>query len=461
MKAKYDLIVIGAGSGGLVVATTAKRRGMRVAMLEKNKIGGECTHSGCVPSKALIQSTKQLAALAQTTKYGLPAIEAQQPDFAAIMEQVDNVVQGIYAHETPDVWEGQGIDVFVNEAGAKFLDAHTVTMGPDRLEADHFVICTGSSPRLIDLPGSEKVNFLHNENFWDLRTQPQSIVFIGGGVISAELGQAMARLGTQVTIVDRNERILKVVDDEVAEVLVEEFRSLGIQTIGRAELKGFRQEGEETLTLIEVDGIVQELRSESVFLAVGRTPNLKGMDLEKAGVAFSERGLQVNQYLQTSAPNIYACGDVATPAKFTHVAAYQAVVCVDNIQKGNHRSNDLSILPWAIFSDPEIAHVGLNEKQAIEQYGRENIQVFKVNATVDRFITDGKTKGFLKVIFGPNDKVLGADAIGAHAGEWTQILTLVMKHDLPLDEFVYTIFSYPTYSEIVKKAITRYLRTKQ
>ncbi|MFK7921966.1 MAG: NAD(P)/FAD-dependent oxidoreductase [Bacteroidia bacterium] len=461
MKAKYDLIVIGAGSGGLVVATTAKRRGMRVAMLEKDKIGGECTHSGCVPSKALIQSTKQLAAISHTTQYGLPAIAPVKANFATVMEYVDSVVQGIYAHETPDVWQKQGIDVYVHEAGAKFLNANTVSIGPTVLEADHFVLCTGSSPRVIDLPGSENVNFLHNENFWDLRTQPKSIVFVGGGVISAELGQSMALLGTQVSIIDRNERILKVVDDEVAQVLIEEFRALGIQTIGRAELKGFRQEGEETITLIEVDGIAQELRSESVFLAVGRTPNLYGMDLGKAGVAFSERGIKVNEYLQTTASNIYACGDVATPAKFTHVAAYQAVVCVDNIEKGNHRPNDLSILPWAIFSDPEIAHVGLSEKQAIEQYGEENIQVFKVDATVDRFITDGKTKGFLKVIFGPNDKVLGADAIGAHAAEWTQMLTLVMKHDLPLDEFVYTIYSYPTYSEIVKKVITRYLRTKK
>ncbi|MEM6345805.1 MAG: FAD-dependent oxidoreductase [Bacteroidota bacterium] len=460
MNTKYDLIVIGAGSGGLVVATTAKRRGMRVAMLEKHKIGGECTHSGCVPSKALIQSTKQLTALAHTTQYGLPGIPAVQADFALVMEHVDSIVQGIYAHETPDVWEAQGIEVYVHEAGAKFLDANTVSIGPDILEADHFVLCTGSSPREIDLPGSDEVSFLHNENFWDLRTQPKSMLFIGGGVISAELGQSMARLGTQVSIMDRNERMLKVVDDEVAEVIFEEFRSLGIQRIGRAELKGFRQEGEETVTMIEVDGIAQELRTESVFLAVGRTPNLNGLDLEKAGVAFSERGLKVNEYLQTTAPNIYACGDVATPAKFTHVAAYQAVVCVDNIQKGNHRTNDLSILPWAIFTDPEIAHVGLSEKQAIAQYGEDNIQVFKVNATVDRFITDGKTKGFLKVIFGPNDKVLGADAIGAHAGEWTQMLTLVMKHDLPLDEFVYTIYAYPTYSEIVKKAITRYLRIK-
>ncbi|MEL6843474.1 MAG: FAD-dependent oxidoreductase, partial [Bacteroidota bacterium] len=283
MNKEYDLIVIGAGSGGLVVATTAKRRGMRVAMLEKHKIGGECTHSGCVPSKALIQSSKQLAALAHTTKYGLPSLPETKADFASVMEHVDQIVQGIYEHETPEVWERQGIDVYVHPSGAQFVDPHTVRIGPDNLKADHFVICTGSSPRQLDLPGSDQVRFLDNENFWSLRQQPDSILFVGGGVISAELGQAMARLGTQVIIMDRNERILKVVDEEVAAVLKEEFRDLGVQTIGHAQLKAFRQEGKETVCEIDVDGIAQEVRAEAVFLAVGRTPNVQGMQLENAG----------------------------------------------------------------------------------------------------------------------------------------------------------------------------------
>ncbi|MEO0469227.1 MAG: FAD-dependent oxidoreductase [Bacteroidota bacterium] len=459
MNSSYDLIVVGAGSGGLVVATTANRRGLKVAMLEKHKIGGECTHSGCVPSKALIQSTKQLHALHDFPKYGLPEMEAENISFAAVMESVDRIVQGIYAHEKPEVWIKQGIDTYVHSDGAKFLDAHTVQIGPDVLKTKHVVICTGSAPRMLGLPGSEQIDFLHNENFWDLRKQPKSIAFIGGGIIAAEIGQSLARLGTEVHIFDRNHRILKVLDDEVADVILDQLKKEGLQSHARTSILGFRQEAENDVVLYEQDGEEKFLAVEKIFLTVGRKPNTAGMDLEKAGVEYDSRGIVVNEFMQTTTPNIYACGDVTTPQKFTHVAAHQANICVDNIQHGNRIVNDLSILPWGIFTDPEIAHVGMSEREARKRYG-DKIQVFKVNATVDRFLTDQKTTGFLKVIFGENDQVLGADAIGAHAGEWTQLITLVMRHNIKPEDFIYTIFSYPTYSEIVKKVFTRYLRTK-
>lgn len=459
MEYQYDLIVIGAGSGGLVVATTANRKGLKVAMLEKNKIGGECTHSGCVPSKALIQSAKQYHAQKHLSAYGLPAVAPAEPfDFAKVMTHVDGIVQGIYEHETPAVWEKQGIAVYVHSSGAKFQDAHTVTIGPDTLTARNFVICTGSAPAKLTIPGSEDLTLLDNESFWEIREQPQSMVFVGGGVISVELGQAMNRLGTSVTILERNSRILKVVDEAVAQVMIETLSEEGVQILANTQLKSFRKEGENTIVVIEQDGQTQELTTDVVFVAAGRSPHVGGMDLEKAGVTYSQTGISVNEFLQTTAPHIYACGDVASAAKFTHVAAYQATICVDNILEENTKASDLNILPWAIFSEPEIAHVGLTEAQARQQYGAD-VKAFTVNATVDRFLTDGKTKGFLKMIFGPNQEVLGADAIGAHAGEWTQLVTLIMKHKLPLEQFVYTIFSYPTYSEIVKKVITRYLRT--
>lgn len=373
------------------------------------------------------------------------------------MEQVDEIVQGIYQHETPDVFEKMGIDVFVNQSGAKFIDANTITIGEEKLSAKHFVICTGSSPRIPEVKGIEKVKILHNENFWELREHPGKIVFIGGGVISVELGQSLARLGCEVCIVERNPRILKVTDEEIGTYLSNAIEKEGVKLVLNGNTKEFTDE--KTLQL-EVNGKTENIEADYFFFATGRLPNVNGMDLEKAGIYYSTRGIITNENLQTSAPNIYACGDVTTPFKFTHTASHQANICIDNILNPNSKTNDLSVLPWGIFTDTEIGHVGLTEKEAQEKFGNNNIQIFKVDASIDRFITDRKTGGMLKVIFNQNDLVVGAEAVGAHAGEWIQLLTIAIKHKIPAADMADTIFAYPTYSEIVKKAFTRYLRTK-
>jgi len=456
---EYDLIVIGAGSGGLVAALTGHRRGLKTAMLERNKVGGECTHTGCVPSKALIQSTKQYSSALELQKYGLPKANLAKPDFARIMDHVDSVIQGIYEHEKPEVFNDAGIDTFVDAGGARFLDSHSLQFGGDIFKAKHFVIATGSSPRIPELPGTGGPGFLDNESFWKLRQQPESIVFLGGGVISAELGQALAKLGTKVYILDRNPRILKVVDEEVAGFIFPIFKESGIKMIGHATVKGFERIENKIITHYEDPSGKHELPIEAVFLAAGRIPNVQGMDLEKAGIEYSPRGIATNEFLQTSQPHIYAVGDVATPAKFTHVAAYQAEVALDNISFDSKRKNDLSTLPWAIFTDPEMAHVGMSEAEAREAYGEE-ISVFRADASIDRYLTDLHSGGFLKVYFDKNDKVLGADAVGHQAGEWIQQITLIMKNDIPVESLAQTIYAYPTYTEIVKKVFSRYLRTK-
>ena len=453
---EYDIIVIGAGSGGLVAATTAHRKGLKTALIEKNKIGGECTHYGCVPSKALINAAKSYHGLKKMNALGI-VVDFTKPDFSKIMEKVDEIVQGIYAHETPDIFQNQGIDVFVNKSGAQFIDENTITIGEETLQAKNFVICTGSSPRIPDLNGIENVSVLHNENFWKLRTDPGKIVFIGGGVISIELGQALARLGCEVTIVDRNERILKVTEEEIGSYLCQQIRKEGVQLLTNSNPVRFTDKNTMVYTRNNEE---QQITADHFFLAAGRLPNINGMGLDKAGVTYTARGITTNAYLQTSAPHIYACGDVTTPFKFTHTASHQANICVDNILENNTKLNDLSILPWAIFTDPEIGHVGLTEKEASEKYDEANISVFKVDASIDRFITDRKTGGMLKVIFNSDDNVVGAEAIGAHAGEWIQLLTLVIKNKIPAGEMADTIFAYPTYSEIVKKAFSRYMRTK-
>ncbi len=453
---EYDLIVIGAGSGGLVAATTGHRKGLKTAMIEKNKIGGECTHYGCVPSKALINAAKAFYGIQKMESLGFK-VEQPQPDFSKIMEQVDEIVQGIYQHETPEIFQNQGIDVYVDNSGAQFQDPHTITIGQETLRGKNFIISTGSSPQILDIEGIEKASILHNENFWELREHPQKIVFIGGGVISAELGQALARLGCEVSIMDRNPRILKVTDKEIGGYLTQKMEEEGVELLTNSSPVRFT----DANTLIYVqDKEEKTIIANHFFIAAGRAPHVYGMNLEKAGVEFSNKGIITNDYLQTSAPHIYACGDVTARLKFTHTASHQANTCVHNILTGNSKKDDLSVFPWAVFTEPEVGHVGLSLQEAEATYGAENIQVFKVNASIDRFITDRKTGGMLKVIFNQDDLVVGAEAIGQHAGEWIQILTIAMKNKIPAKEMADTIFAYPTYTEIVKKAFSRYLRTK-
>ncbi len=453
----YDVIVIGAGSGGLVAATSAHRKGLKTALLEKNKIGGECTHYGCVPSKALINTTKAYHHAQNGVDLGF-TISANRPDFATVMEKVDQIVQGIYQHETPEVFQTQGIDTIVHESGAQFLDEYRVQIGKEILHGKNFIICTGSSPRIPAIDGIEQVKILHNENFWDTREHPGKVVFIGGGVISVELGQSLARLGCDVTILDKNSRLLKITDEEIGEYLVGQLTNENIQL----ELNTTPIRFHDSHTLIIKQGAMERhLVADTFFVAVGRSPKYQGMSLKDAGVAYSEQGgIQTNEYLQTSTPHIYACGDVTTRFKFTHTASHQANTCVHNILTNNSRKDNLSVLPWAVFTDPEIGHVGLSLPESEAKYGPDNIKVFKVDASIDRFITDRKTGGMLKVIFNQEDLVVGAEGIGQHAGEWIQILTIAIKNKIPAQQMADTIFAYPTYSEIVKKAFSRYLRTK-
>jgi pyruvate/2-oxoglutarate dehydrogenase complex dihydrolipoamide dehydrogenase (E3) component len=458
---QYDIAVIGAGSGGLVAALTAQRRGAKVALIERYKIGGECTHFGCVPSKSLISSARLYQAMKESEKHGLPKVDVSPDlDFSKVMERVDQIVQGIYANEQPAHFESLGIDVYINPAGASFLNKNEIQIGAETLWADYTVISTGSSPRMAPHEGSEMIEALTNENFWDLRELPRSIVFLGGGVISVELGQSLARFGSTVSIIDRNPRILKAADEAVSALATEALQKEGIQILTNAEVTMCSSIGNGNINLsIVQNGEQKEMTAEHIFVALGRAPNTDGLQLENAGVAYSGKGIEVNNFLQTSTPNIYACGDVASPAKFTHMASYQAEICVENILNGNRVENDLSIVPWAIFMEPEIGHVGLSESEVRNKVGE--VFISQVNtSSIDRFITEGDTVGFLKLIMDKNDIILGADAIGAHAGEWIQFLTLAIKQKLTLQALAETIFVYPTFSEIVKKAATRYLRAK-
>ena len=463
MSKHYDVIVMGAGAGGLSAAMNAHRRGAKVAMLEKDKIGGECTHSGCVPSKAFLHAAHTFHAVQDLASLGLSEMRPVSDfRFADVMEHVDDIIQSIYEHERPEVFQAMGLDTIVHPSGARFVDSSTVEIGGERLTAEHFVICTGSKPRMIDIVGHNPLDFISNENFWSIREQPPAIVFLGGGVIAAELGQALARLGCEVTVIDRNPRILKAVDEEVGVLATTLLQNEGVEIITDSEITACEQLGPDAIRIsMDQRGQHVELDAGRIFVALGRQPSVAGLGLEQAGVEYdSVRGIHTNEYLQTTAPNIYACGDVTTSMRFTHVASFQASICLDNIVEGNHRKNDLSVVPWSIFIEPEISHVGLSESQARDQFGDE-VQVSRVEASsVDRFITDRNTAGFIKIMMDGEDRILGADAIGERSGEWVQLITLAIQNRMRAQDFAHTIFTYPSYAAIVRQALIRHLRSK-
>ena len=459
MTHTYDIVIIGAGGGGISAAFEAQRRGAKVALLEKHKIGGECTHSGCVPSKALIDVAKNYHAIESTTTHGLHALDvASGFEFSRAMEHVKSIIDGVYAHEQPKRFNDLGIDTFINESGAKFIDDHTVEIGGERVEGKNIILATGSGPRLLPTDPEKPVHMLNNENFWEIREQPESIAFLGGGVISAELGQCLARFGSKVTIIDRNSRILGAIDHEVGGYLINAFTDMGIEMITGANATVCSKDSKGKICVdIEQDGTQSQLSVDQLFVAIGRVPNLEGLHLEDAGIEYTRHGVTVDDAMQTSVPHIYAVGDVASRAKFSHVANYQAVMVVRNMLKGEDRRSDLSALPWAIFTDPEVGHVGMTETEARKVI--EGVQTFKVDASTDRFITDSKTGGFLKIVMDADNRILGATGVGAHAGEWVQCLTLAIKHKMKAEDIADTIFAYPTYAEIVKKSCSRFLRT--
>jgi len=457
----YDLVILGAGGGGITAAFEAYRLGAKVALLEKYKIGGECTHSGCIPSKALIDVAKTYHSIDSAEKHGLHSIDVRSGfQFKRAMEHVKSIIDGVYAHEQPKRFNDLGIDTFINNTGASFVDPHTVEIGGEKVKGKNFIIATGSGPRLLPTDPDNPVKMLNNENFWELREQPESIAFLGGGVISAELGQALARFGTKVKIIDRNDRILGAIDPDVSQYLINVFADMGIEMItsANATVCSKNSDGKICIDIEQGQDNKSQLLVDELFVAIGRVPNLNGLNLEAAGIEYTRHGITVDTRMQTNVPHICAVGDVASRAKFSHVANYQAERVVRNLI--HEQSNDIEItaLPWAIFTDPEIGHVGVTEAQARETH--QGVQTFQVDAATDRFTTDSKKGGFLKIVMDSENRILGATGVGAHAGEWVQCLTLAVKMGLKAEDIADTVFSYPTYAEIVKKSCSRFLRTK-
>jgi len=459
MPGSFDrnMIVIGAGSGGLVAALIAAVVKAKVTLVEKHEMGGDCLNTGCVPSKALIKTARVLAQLRRAKEYGLKSAEVEF-DFAAIMERVQRVVKTIEPHDSVERFTGLGVECVMGEA--KMVSPWEVEIreaggATRRLTTRSIVIAAGASPFVPPIPGIDGMGFLTSDSLWALRSLPRRLVVLGGGPIGCELAQAFARFGSKVTQVEMLPRVLVREDPEISELVATKFRAEGIDVLTGHKARQFLREENRKVLVCEHEGRDVRIEFDEVLVAVGRAPRVTGYGLEELGIPLNkDRTIQTNEFLQTLYPNIYACGDVAGPYQFTHTASHQAWYASVNSLFGGFRKfrADYSVIPWATFTDPEVARVGLNETEAREKGVAFEVSKYGID-DLDRAIADEEAHGFVKVLTVPgSDRILGVTIAGDHAGDLIAEFVMAMRHGLGLNKILGTIHIYPTLAEANKYA---------
>lgn len=446
----YDIVVIGAGSGGLVACKVANGLGKKTALIEKRKLGGDCTWFGCVPSKTLIKSANVAHQLTRLREFGLQPRGPIEVDATNVMAHVRAVVQADAEGHPPDVFEAEGINVLFGSS--RFLDNHHVVVGEKKISAKKFIISTGSRPFIPSIKGLDEIPYLTNETIFDLDALPKSMIVLGAGPIGIELSTALNRLGVKVTIVARSAEILKKDDKELVDRLVNILRDEEVTILTETQTKDFVKQGETVIATIEDKQGERKIEAESVLVSVGRRPNLNILALEKAGVEFESNGLKVDRHLRTTAKNIYACGDVVPPYLFTHVAEYEAIIAATNACFGLPiKTVNYNNILWTTYTDPELAHAGLTEDQAREQYG-DTIRVYRCeHKDVDRAKTDLAVNGLSKFICDRKGRLLGIHILGHRAGELMHEVQLAKSLGLPFSKIASVIHAYPSYSDAVRQ----------
>ena len=441
MPDRYDLIAIGGGSAGLAAARFARRLGLSVALVERDRIGGDCTWTGCVPSKALLKAAGLAYDMRSASRFGLLPPHNSPVDFSMVMSRVRGVMQAIHDAESPDALREEGIEVVHGEA--RFIDSHTIRVEESQLAARRFLVCTGASSVIPAIPGLEDVPFSTYETVWELPDLPRRLVIVGGGPIGCELAQAFLRLGSSVTLIEAGNRLLLQDEPEASELIATRLKAEGLELkLGTA--LGSVQPYDQGISLSLSDG--EAIGADTLLIAVGRRPRLESLGLESAGVTYDSAGIGVDKTLRTSQRNIYAAGDCTGSYQFTHYAGYQGFMAVRNAFLPRNRRAVLGHVPWVTFTDPEVAHVGLTESKARERAGN-NVEISSwPMSQVDRAIADGSEDGFLKVAHGPNGKLLGATVASPRAGELIQEWALALDHGLKISDLAQTLHAYPTYS---------------
>jgi pyruvate/2-oxoglutarate dehydrogenase complex dihydrolipoamide dehydrogenase (E3) component/uncharacterized membrane protein YdjX (TVP38/TMEM64 family) len=461
----YNLVVIGAGSGGLVSAYIAAATQARVALVEQHRMGGDCLNTGCVPSKALIRSAKFMALLKRGAEFGVRDAHGVC-DFAAVMTRVAATVREIEPHDSVARYTALGVDCVEGTARVVTpweVEVTSASGNRRRLSTREIVIATGGRPFVPPLPGLEEAGYYTSDSIWDLRELPRRLLVLGGGPIGCELAQAFARCGAEVTQVEQQPRLLAREDPDISALLAQRFAAEGILVLTSCRaLQGVQRDGERIL-VAEQQGQEIEIAFDAVLVAVGRVPNVAGFGLEELGVDVTPgKPLPVDEFLQTRFPNIHACGDVVGPYQFTHVSAHQAWYAAVNALFGRFRrfKADYRVIPRATFTEPEIARVGLNETEARERHLDFDVTTYGID-DLDRAIADGEAHGYVKVLTPPgSDRILGVTIVGEHAGDLLAEFVLAMKHGLGLGKILGTIHIYPTLAEANKYAAGAWKRAQ-
>jgi len=464
MAYEYDVLVIGGGAGGLTASKTAHGLSKRVALLEKtDRLGGECTWTGCIPSKALIKTAEVAYHAKQLDRYGLRAEQSIVLDTSNVMPYVRSIIQDDYQSHTPEKIRSLGIDVLFGNV--KFLNTHQLQLDERIITFNKAIITTGSHPFVPPIEGLDTVPYLTNENLFDLERLPQSLIILGGGAIGAEMASALNRLGVAVTVIEMNDRILPKEDAELVAMLTDTLLKEGVTIRTGMQATKVEKEGDGVRVIVkDTSGAQNGLQAEKLLVAVGRRPNIEGLGLEAIGVQANKRGIVVNNKLQTTVKNIYAAGDVVGPYQFSHMAWYQAVVATRNavVPIFKQKLNYTDVI-WATFTAPELASAGLTEKQAREQYGDSIIVYRKPYAEIDRAVTDRTKNGLAKFICNKKGYLLGIHILGARAGDIIHEAQVIKAFKKRFDSIHSVIHAYPTYAELTwhaaKKAYVKRLES--
>lgn len=449
-KIDYNMVVIGAGSAGLVTSYISAAVKAKVALIEKGKMGGDCLNTGCVPSKAIIKSAKLAHQMKNASKYGLEEV-SPKINFKHVMNRVHDIISKVEPHDSVERYSSLGVECF--SGSAKILSPWEVEVNGKVLKTNNITIATGARPFVPPIPGLEKVNPLTSENLWSLEVLPKRLVVLGGGPIGCEMTQSFQRLGSEVTQVEMLDRIMNIEDPEVSHMIEDKLRSEGVKVLTNHKAKEIRVEGQKKILIVEHENNDVEIEFDEILVAIGRRANIQGFGAQELGIKIRKnQTIEANEFLQTNFPNIFVCGDVTGPFQLTHTASHQAWYCAVNGLFGKlfKFKVDYSVIPWATYLDPEVASVGINEQIAKRDGIEYELSTYGID-DLDRAIADSEDYGIVRVLTRPgSDKILGATIVGNHASDLLLEFISAMKHGFGLNKILGTIHIYPTMGEANK-----------